>query len=246
MTVLLLGGTAEGHLLADLLTDEGVDVESSLAGRVEKPRLPGGRVRIGGFGGVDGLVAYLVVHSVSAVVDATHPFAMGMSANAVQACTTAGVPLLRLERPGWEDAPGSGEWIWVDGHRAAAERAAELGRAPFLTVGRQELGAFLAPLADHRALVRVVDAPSHPLPGPWTLVTSRGPYSEDGERTLMTSHGADVLVTKDSGGSYTWPKMAVAAQLGIPVVIVKRGTVPGNVVTVSDAEAAAAWVREQH
>ncbi|WP_343997151.1 precorrin-6A/cobalt-precorrin-6A reductase, partial [Nocardioides furvisabuli] len=106
MTVLLLGGTSEARELAVLLDEAGVDFVSSLAGRVERPRLPVGEVRMGGFGGVEGLRAWLAERGATAVVDATHPFAEGMSANAVAACAASGVPLLRLARPGWGDAPG--------------------------------------------------------------------------------------------------------------------------------------------
>jgi precorrin-6A/cobalt-precorrin-6A reductase len=242
MTVLLLGGTSEARELAALLVEAGVDVVSSLAGRVQRPRLPLGEVRMGGFGGVDGLRAWLADHDVRAVVDATHPFAEGISANAVEACTAAAVPLLRLARPGWSDAPGAGDWHWVDSHREAAELAASLGRRPLLTVGRQPLGAFVGPLAAHRAVVRVVDPPEVDVPRPWLVLLDRGPYDLPGELRSMTEHGIDVLVTKDSGGSYTWPKMAAAGRLGVPVVVVRRGSAVSGVESVPDAASAARWV----
>jgi precorrin-6A/cobalt-precorrin-6A reductase len=123
VTVLVLGGTAEARSLAELLDSNGVDFVSSLAGRVARPRLPVGAVRISGFGGVEGLVAFLTENAVSAVVDATHPFATGMSTNAVAASSAAGVPLLRLERPAEPKPRGADRWHWVDDHPAAADLA---------------------------------------------------------------------------------------------------------------------------
>lgn len=239
--ILVLGGTAEARELATLLDAAGTRFMSSLAGRVARPRLPVGAVHIGGFGGVPGLRSFLMENRVSAVVDATHPFAQGMTANAVAACTADGVPLLRLERPGWSDAPGADTWEWVDDHDAAASAAARLGRHPFLTVGRQSLDHFVGPLGALPTLVRAVDEPAIDLPDGWTLVLSRGPYPLDDERALFDEHDIDVVVTKDSGGSYTWSKLQVAAERGAAVVIVRRGPGPAGVDVVSDPQAAADW-----
>jgi precorrin-6A/cobalt-precorrin-6A reductase len=237
--ILILGGTAEARDLAAALASAGQDVLTSLAGRVRDPALPLGRVRVGGFGGVAGLAEFLRAQGVTSVVDATHPFAVQISANAVAAADRTGVPLLRLERPGWTEHPRAGSWTWVP-DADAARIAADAYKRPFLTTGRQSLAGFL-PWADRAVLARVVDPPEFALPERWTLITARGPYAYADERRRMTEAGTDVLLTKDSGGSLTAAKLDAAGDLGIPVVVIARPARPAGVPTVDSVAEALAW-----
>ena len=239
--VLILGGTGEARRLATALTDDGVDVLSSLAGRLADPLLPAGEVRIGGFGGVAGLTAWLREHPVRAVVDATHPFAATMTASAAAAAQTVSVPLLRLQRPGWSAQPGD-DWRWVDSLPEAAAAVAGFGSV-FLTTGRTGLGAFAG--LTGRCLVRLVDPPAPPLPERTTVVLARGPFTVEEELALLREHGVEVVVTKDSGGSMTAAKLTAARELRLPVVVVRRPPVPPGVPTVATVEEAVAWVRAQ-
>ncbi|MFE2555516.1 cobalt-precorrin-6A reductase [Streptomyces sp. NPDC059352] len=241
MHILILGGTTEARALAGLLHADGrvTRLTSSLAGRVASPRLPEGEVRIGGFGGVDGLVEWVREHAVDAVIDATHPFAERISFNAARAAATAHVPLLALRRPGWVPVPGD-DWRPVASLEEAAGALDGLGDRVFLTTGRMGLAAFAA--RPEWFLVRSVDAPEAPVPARAEILLDRGPFTLDGERELLARHRIDVLVTKDSGGAATAPKLTAAREAGVPVVVVRRPPVPEGVPMATTPEEAAAWV----
>ncbi|MFF0409398.1 cobalt-precorrin-6A reductase [Kitasatospora sp. NPDC004745] len=241
--VLVLGGTTEGRALAAALAElPSLRVTSSLAGRVAEPRLPAGEVRIGGFGGPDGLAAWLRTERVAAVVDATHPFAAGMSRNAALAAAATDVPLLVLRRPGWATVDGD-RWHRVPSLAAAAELLPALGRRVFLTTGRQGIGTF-AHLDGLHFLARSVDPPEPPLPTALEVLLDRGPFTLDGERALLRGHRIDVLVTKDSGGAATAPKLTAARELGLPVVVVERPPLPAGVPAAPDVPTATHWLQQ--
>lgn len=237
--VLLLGGTAEAREVAAELVSMDIRVVTALAGRVARPRLPEGEVRMGGFGGPDGLASWLREERAAAVVDATHPFAQRISASAVAAAETADVPHLRLERPGWTAGP-SDHWHWADSLEHAAALVPGLGGRVFLTTGRQGLAAF-ADLADQWFLVRCVDPPDPPMPPYAVTLLDRGPYTVDSELTVMRCNRIDVLVTKDSGGTMTTAKLVAARRLGLPVVIVRRPPGPASE-RVETAAEAVRWI----
>ena len=235
--ILILGGTSEARELAAQLTAAGADVISSLAGRVSEPRLPAGQIRIGGFGGADGLADYLKAEGITRVIDATHPFAATITANAATAATTAGVPLLVLRRPAWHADPS---WDTVPDIGAAAQAVRTWpGDTVFLTTGRRDLAVFAAD-DRHRFLVRTVDPPDGPAPPRMTLILDRGPYTVESETRLMREHGISLLVTKNSGGPMTEAKLHAARDLDVHVVMVERPPLPPGtaVVTATVAEAA--------
>lgn len=237
MRVLLIGGTAEGRALAKALHPD-IDIVSSLAGRVPDPALPVGPVRIGGFGGVDGLRRWLVDERIDAVIDATHPFAATMTAHAAQACGELRMPHLVLARPAWD--PGSAIVVESD-FRAAETVAQQKFSRVFLTTGRSGTKAFAD--SDAWFLIRAVTEPEPAsLPRRRQLVLSRGPYRYDGEVALMREHRIDVLVTKNSGGEMTRAKLDAAAALAIPVVMVARPPLPPGVTAVGSLEEAVEWV----
>ncbi len=238
MKVLLLGGTAEARALAARLHPD-VDVVSSLAGRVPDPALPVGEVRIGGFGGVDGMRQWLTDSNVDAVVDATHPYAATITAHAAEVCAELAVPHLVLARPAWD--PGAAILVQSDADAAKALQHNGFKRV-FLTTGRSGVAAFKA--VDAWFLIRAVTAPDlQMLPPRHELVLSRGPYRYEDERALLAEHRVDCLVTKNSGGDMTRPKLDAAAALGISVVMVDRPPLPPGVTTVSSVADAVCWVR---
>ncbi|PGH49846.1 cobalt-precorrin-6A reductase [Streptomyces sp. Ru87] len=240
--VLILGGTSEARQLAGQLTGEpGLRVTSSLAGRVAAPRLPAGEVRVGGFGGWEGMAAWLREHRVDALIDATHPFAGRIGFHAARAAAETHVPLLALRRPGWAAGPGD-DWHPVPSLEAAAELLPGLGERIFLTTGRTGLAAF-AGLSAPWFLVRSVDAPEPPHPPRMEVLLDRGPFTVEGEAGLLRRYGIDVLVTKDSGARATAAKLTAAREAGLPVVVVTRPPVPGDVPSVPGPGEAAAWLR---
>lgn len=222
MKVLILGGTAQSRELAGELhgREGGWVVVSSLAGRVSSPTLPEGDVRVGGFGGVEGLAEYLRAEAVDVVIDATHPFAQAISAHAVEAVGVAGVRLIALRRPCWIEQPGD-LWIHVPDIEGAAREAAEVreGGCVFVTTGGRGLAAYAGD-ARHAYLIRTVEPPTEVLPPRHTVVLDRGPYTVEGETALMDEHGVCALVTKNSGGELTVAKLTAARERGIPVIMV--------------------------
>lgn len=247
MHVLILGGTTEARRLAELLAAESLPclrVTNSLAGRVAAPRTPPGEVRVGGFGGADGLAAWLRGHGVDLLIDATHPFAGTISFNAARAAAATRVPLLVLRRPGWLPVEGD-VWHEAGSLTEAAGLLPALGRRVFLTTGRMGLAAF-AHLDDLWFLVRSVDAPGAPHPPRMEVLLDRGPFALDGERELLHRHRIDVVVTKDSGGAATAPKLTAAREAGVPVVVVRRPPVPGGTTVVAEPREAAQRVREAY
>jgi precorrin-6A/cobalt-precorrin-6A reductase len=231
--ILILGGTTEARQLAAALAAEpSVRVTSSLAGRVAEPRLPAGEVRVGGFGGAAGLAAWLREQQVHTLIDATHPFAQVISRNAAEAAAAVHTPLLALRRPSWVPVPGD-RWHSVESLAAAAALLPSLGRRALLTTGRLGMSEFARVTGVH-LVARSVEPPQPPLPAELTVLLDRGPFTLDGERAVFREHRIDLLVTKDSGGAATAPKLAVARELGLPVVLVRRPEAPAGVRVVAD------------
>ncbi len=224
--ILLLGGTGEARALAEALRD--YSVISSLAGRTPQPLLPLGEVRVGGFGGVAGMLDYLISERITAVIDATHPFAQRISAHAVAACHHAHIPRLGLTRPPWAALSGD-RWHVVDTAEQAGQHLPSLGNCAFLALGGGGggggvLSRFQA-VAGVRLVVRAVSRPDD-LPAGASLIMARGPFSLSDEIATFRDHRIDVLVARDSGGEAGLTKLAAARHLAIPVLMIRRPTTP--------------------
>jgi precorrin-6A/cobalt-precorrin-6A reductase len=246
LRILILGGTTEASALAVALSGQPEFVPLlSLAGRTSDPRPAPIPMRIGGFEGPEGLARFVVGERIEAIVDATHPFAAVMSMNAAKACRIAGIPLLALRRPPWQPQAGD---RWIDAP-AMSDAVRALGEAPqrvFLTVGRLELGPF-AEAPQHRYVVRTIEPIGDALPVPHvTAIRDRPPFDAAAERALMEREGIAVVVTKNSGGRATYPKIEAARALGLPVIVVARPRKPADVEEVETPEAALAWLMALH
>ncbi len=241
MRILVLGGTSEASALAQVLGGRpDLDTILSFAGRIRIPEGWPVRTRIGGFGGIDGLVAYLRSEAVDAVVDATHPFATQMSRHAQAACAATGTPFALLTRPAWRYEPQD-HWIGVADMNAAAAALGAKPRRVFLTVGRLHIAAFeMAP--QHHYLVRSIEMPD-PLPRLPHLkfIAGRGPFDVEAELVLMQSEAIDILVTKNSGAPATFAKIEAARQLGLPIIMIERPQQAGMTAFYDPAEVIA-WI----
>lgn len=242
--VLILGGTAEAATIATQIHQiPGVEAIASLAGRTQQPVTQTNPGRIGGFGGATGLANYLRQEQIDLLIDATHPFAAQISFNAAQAASECGIPRLMLMRPAWEAVSGD-DWIEVDTHQAAAQALPGLAERIFLTIGRQELPAY-AGLKNIWFLMRMIDPPKPDLPiPPGELILQRGPFSLALERSLLQDYQIGAIVSKNSGGDATYAKIIIARELGLPVVMVQRPTVPEGE-TVTDVESVLLWVKKK-
>ncbi len=239
--VLILGGTAEARALANELAGrDDLAVRLSLAGRTAEPLPQAVPVRSGGFGGVAGLAAYLRHENIDALIDATHPYAAVISANAARAAEIAGVPSLALRRSPWKREPGD-SWIEVATIKDAVEAIGTEPRRVFLTLGRKELAPFTA-APQHVYLVRSVDPVDPPLAVPHaSYITARGPFTEPEDRTLLETNRIATIVAKNSGGAASYGKIAAARALGIKVIMLKRPVLP-EVASVATVEEVLAWL----
>lgn len=220
--ILILGGTRDARELAQLLQAEGLDAITSLAGRTADPLLPPGRVRMGGFGGAEGLAAYLREAGIALIADATHPFAAVISANAAAAASAVGIPCVRLTRPAWEPGPGE-RWLRVSCTGAASD-AILPGARVLLTTGHKDLASFFA-RTDITGIARTIEAPAVPVPPRWQILNQRPPFTRDSELALMRRERITLLVTKNAGGPGR-EKLDAAAELGVPVLMIERPAKP--------------------
>jgi precorrin-6A/cobalt-precorrin-6A reductase len=244
LRVLILGGTADASALAtQAAMIPNIEIITSLAGRTSQPVMPTGNVRIGGFGGETGLVEYLRQMQIDVLIDATHPFATQISRNAANSANEIGIRHLMLVRPAWERVAGD-NWLEVESIEAAATSLENEAGRIFLTVGRQELAAF-AHLHHLWFLMRMIDPPTDDATvPPGEILCDRGPFALDSEREILHRYKIDTIVSKNSGGNATYPKIIAARELGVKVVMVKRPNLPAGE-KVADVNSAIAWLMGQ-
>ena len=211
--------------MARALAEMGVDAVYSYAGRTEAPVGQPLPVRVGRFGGVEGLAAYLRAEGISHLIDATHPFAAQMSRNAVEAAAATGIPMIALEREPWQAGEGD-RWTHVADLPSAVTALGDGPRRVFLAIGRQNLDVF-AVAPQHHYLLRLVDPPTEPLPLPRAeAVIARGPFDLAGDLALLKDHRIEVIVAKNAGGAGAEAKLIAARELGLPVILIDRPWVP--------------------
>jgi precorrin-6A/cobalt-precorrin-6A reductase len=239
--ILILGGTTEARLLGQQLAGRSdVAVTLSLAGRTASPAAQAVPVRSGGFGGIEGLAQYLRDHDVTALIDATHPYAARISAHASSAANQSHTPILALRRPAWTAVDGDC-WIEVQDAEDAVRALGSKPRNVFLALGRQEIGTFIS-APQHRYLVRSVDPVEPPLAVPQAFyIQSRGPFDEQTELFLLRTHAIDVVVAKNSGANATYGKIAAARALSIPVIMLRR-PLEASTPAVATVDEAMAWL----
>jgi precorrin-6A/cobalt-precorrin-6A reductase len=245
MNLLILGGTSEASALGRALADDRrFRATISLAGRTRNPATQPVPVRIGGFGGVDGLVRYIVEHRIDALIDATHPFAAQMSRNAEAAARQTATAALVIQRPAWQKQPGD-RWIEVPDLPAAAQALGPVAHRVMLTIGRKDLQPFAA-APHHHYLLRSVDAPPpESLPPHAEVITARGPFALADELDLLRVRQIEILVTKNSGGIATEAKLTATRMLRLPVIMVTRPA-PPDAETVATVPEALAWLSHHH
>lgn len=217
--ILLLGGVTEALAIARQLGPEHV---YSLAGIGRVPQDLTCQVRVGGYGGAEGLARYLREAGITLLIDATHPYAAQISRNAASAARAVGIPCWALRRPAWQAQPGD-DWREVADWAGLIEALKPFHR-PLFTLGREPLQHLDEIPPEQFWTLRALEA----CPGNerCEVIGARGPFQLDDERALFARRGIDVLVSKNSGSVATEPKLEVARELGVPVLILQRPTLP--------------------
>ncbi|MGE4480421.1 cobalt-precorrin-6A reductase [Acidocella sp.] len=233
--VLLLGGTTEASRMARALAAAGIDAIFSYAGRTQTPVAQPLPTRIGGFGGVSGLAAYLRANAITHLIDATHPFAAQISRNAISACAETATALIALERPAWAPGPGD-HWRNFPSLEHAAAALPEKPERIFLAIGKQNLDVF-AHRPEPFYLLRLVDAPTAPLPFPNAAhVLDRGPFSLESDRALLRRHRITLVIAKNAGGDGARAKLDAARALHLPVFLIDRPALPARPIAATPEE----------